>query len=420
MLAAIAAVIQTAPNRTAIYVGNGLEHHRNGMENIRTIGFLPAITGAVDTKGGNRIYESPPIPRLTLYDERPLRSLSPIGAQEFPLLYRYVRQCHNIRGLQAMVTGNPYPLRGLIMTAANPALTNPDSHQTRRALAGLDLLVVRDLFMTATAQLAHYFLPAASFFERSELVSHGICNQLGITRKLLSYQDCQDEYQFWHDLAHRLNAGDYFPWDTEEDLNAWLLSETEWTPEFLLSRPEGVTFKPVAYEKWRNQPFATSTGKICFISQEHINLGFPGLPEYTQNQTHLADEEFLLISGARRRLFNHSRNHQIPEFRQADPEAFLTIRADDAQYLNISNGEWVLVTGPVGTLRIRALVCANDSMRERVVTIPHAWEAANVNQIIPDDVLDPLSGFPVLKAVSIRIEGTGTMGAENFHLLSDC
>ena len=118
--------------------------------------------------------------------------------------------------------------------------------------------------MTATAKLAHYFLPAASFFERSELVTHGVCNELGITRRIFSHENCQDEYQFWHDLAHRLGAGEFFPWENEEELNAWLLSETDWSTEQLMSHPEGIQWKPLTYEKWRQQPFATASGEISF------------------------------------------------------------------------------------------------------------------------------------------------------------
>ena len=162
-----------------------------------------------------------------------------------------------------------------------------------------------------------------------------------------------------------------------------------------------------SYEKWRSQPFATASGKIRFISTEHEALGYPGLPEYPQQPPAIPEKGLLLISGARRRLFNHSRNHQIPEFQRMDPEPFLTIRAEDAQRLQISHGEWVQVMGPVGEMRIRASVCANEGMHPGIVIIPHAWAAANVNQIIPNSILDPLSGFPVLKAVPVQIQGTG-------------
>ena len=36
----------------------------------------------------------------------------------------------------------------------------------------------------------------------------------------------QDEYEFWRDLARRLGAAEYFPWEDEPALNRWLLEPT--------------------------------------------------------------------------------------------------------------------------------------------------------------------------------------------------
>ena len=38
---------------TVIYVGNGLEHHENGINNIRACAYLDGLIGAVDQKGAN-------------------------------------------------------------------------------------------------------------------------------------------------------------------------------------------------------------------------------------------------------------------------------------------------------------------------------------------------------------------------------
>ncbi len=56
-----------------------------------------------------------------------------------------------------------------MVNGGNPALTLPDSDRVAEAMKKLDLLVVMDLFMTETAQLADIFLPACSFLEKSGL-----------------------------------------------------------------------------------------------------------------------------------------------------------------------------------------------------------------------------------------------------------
>ena len=53
-------------------------------------------------------------------------------------------------------------------------LTNPNAHETRRAMEQLDLVIVQDLFMNQTAkEFAHVFLPAASSFEKDGTFMNG-------------------------------------------------------------------------------------------------------------------------------------------------------------------------------------------------------------------------------------------------------
>ena len=219
----IAEAMAEASPAVVNYVGNGLEHHENGINNIRAVACLDALLGALDRKGGNRLAEGFPSNRLTLYRERPLTELGPIGAERFPVLYGMRRECHTMTAMDTILSGRPYPLKAMLLTAANPAMTNPNTEKVTRALGALELFVVRDLFLTETARLAHYVLPAASFLERSELHVHAMFQVVTLSRKLLSFPGVQDEYRFWHDLAHRLGAGAYFPWKDEEELTRWLL-----------------------------------------------------------------------------------------------------------------------------------------------------------------------------------------------------
>lgn len=73
----IARAMGAAAPRVAVYVGNGLEHHENGVNNIRAIAMFDGLLGSVDVEGGNRYGESLGLRDLTLYEERPLRRLDP-------------------------------------------------------------------------------------------------------------------------------------------------------------------------------------------------------------------------------------------------------------------------------------------------------------------------------------------------------
>jgi len=217
-----------------------------------------------------------------------------------------------------------YPLRGLIATGANPVLTNPNAKKVAKAFASLELLAVRELFLTESAKLAHYVLPAASFLERSELHYHAHHQRVTLTTKVLDIPGVQDEYTFWQDLAHRLGFGErYFPWENEEEVNRAILEPTEIALEELKKHPEGYVYKPLRYKKCQDRPFPTPTGKFQFSSQYLKELGYPEVSAYTPPRyvSHPNKESpFVLITGARKYLFYHSRYRNIARFRTAIPQ----------------------------------------------------------------------------------------------------
>jgi anaerobic selenocysteine-containing dehydrogenase len=398
---------QAAP-RSLIYAGNGLEHHVRGTENLRSIACIDALLGSIDRVGSNRWPDSFPLTRLTLYQENPLDDLDPIGAREYPVLYQFNQECHTLTGIDAMLTGHPYPVRGLLLTAANPLLSNPHSDKVHRAFAGLDLLVVRDLFLTETARLAHYVLPAASFLERTELHVDFAHNRVHLTNAVISRAQNQDELSFWRDLSQRLGIGDMFPWENETSLNHWLLQNTGVKLEDIVGKPMGHSFAPLSYEKWRDRPFPTRSGRIEFASSTLADHGFSRLPEYPLGEGALKvdpDFPFVLISGNRQKKYVGSRYQNRSSLGKAATAPIVTIGDADAQGLGITSGDLVTVTSRTGSLTLACRV--SDEADPGIVQIPFGWAKANVNILTPDDRNDPVSGFPSLKEVPVHIAPAG-------------
>jgi anaerobic selenocysteine-containing dehydrogenase len=403
----IASLMAKAAPAVVNYVGNGLEHHENGVNNIRAVAYLDGLLASVDAKGGNRLAEGLEANRLTLYEELPLRELQPIGADRFPVLYGMRRECHTMTAMETILSAKPYPLKAMLLTAANPSMTNPNTDKVRRALGALELLVVRDLFLTETAQLAHYVLPAASFLERSELHVHAMFQLVTLSRKLLSYPEVQDEYQFWRDLAHRLGAGSYFPWADESELTRWILEPTGISVKTLQGHPEGYEYAPIRYQKWMARPLDTPSGKVEFTSQYLRDLGFSELAEYKPPAYSSSPDPsypFVLITGARKLLFYHSRFQNIERFASAARNPEMEMHPDDATRLGISDGDIVRVSSRIGTIEIPVTVKAPNEILPGTLQVTHGYRQANVNLLTPDDVCDPISGFPLMKAVQVRVE----------------
>jgi len=400
-------IAQNRP-KLAINPGVSLEHQPNGFDTTRVIACLAGLAGAVDTEGGALWAEAMGTRALTLYDELPLLHEGPVGADKYPLLYQLGKECHSITAMDYMLGRGQYPLRGLIVTGANPVLSNPRAKKVMEAFSGLDLLVFRDLFLTESAKLAHYVLPAASFLERSELHVQSYRQMVTLSTRVLEIPGVQTEYEFWHELAHRLDLGEsYFPWEKEEDALKWILEPTGIGIEELKTHPQGYVYRPMRYKKYQNRPFPTSSGKYEFASMTLKQMGYPEIPAYqAPAYREQPDSEYplVLITGARMPLYLHSRYRNIEHFKKAVSESGVEIHPQDAKRLGIEDGERVRVISEIGAIEVPANIMQENGILPGFVQISHGWDEANVNLLTDDRQLDPISGFPNLKLVPVKIE----------------
>ncbi|MEK6193852.1 MAG: molybdopterin-dependent oxidoreductase, partial [Deltaproteobacteria bacterium] len=175
-------VLQSLP-RCVSFPGISLEHQVNGFNTIRAIASLSALCGALDIEGGEPWNKEIRVNDLNPLDKEQFNTMGPAGYARYPLFYEVMQKCHSIPGIDYMLGKGDYPKMGLIFAGTNPVLTNPNSKKVAEAFAGLDLLVARDLFMTESAKLAHYVVPAASFLERSELHFYSDVQRVGLSKK---------------------------------------------------------------------------------------------------------------------------------------------------------------------------------------------------------------------------------------------
>ena len=400
-------IIKNRP-KISIFPGAGPEHHENGVDSIRTFAILWCLCGSLDISCGLFWPEAMGGQKLTLYDEVSLNDQKPIGADKFPVLYDIRKECHTMMAMDYMLGKGEYPLKGLILTAANPAVTNPNTRKVEKALASLDLLVVNDFFLTPTARLAHYVLPAATFLERSEIHYYPKKQMVNLTAKIIEIPGVKDEYALWHDLAARLGFGEkYFPWENEEEVNRWILEPTGISLEDLKSHPAGFFFKPVRFKKHLKKRLPTPSGKLEFASPYLKKLGLSEIPEYVQPY-HLRHPRkkypFVLTTGARKSLLYHSRHQNIPRFRTVHPAPEVEIHPADAAQLGIEDNDLVQVTSEIGSIEIRATIRHPSELRQGVIEIYHGWEECRVNFVTFDNINDPISGFPLLKAIPVQIK----------------
>jgi len=383
--------------------GSALEQHTNSIQNVRAVACLLAITGNLDVSGGN-IFSS--FPQTT--QPKPMQTISdrkPIGTREHPLFTSTFKQAQAMVLPENMRNKSTYPIRAMIFSGANPAMTWPDSKKTEEFLEGLEFLVVMDTFMTRTARFAKVVLPASTFLERDELNTN---NPPSLQRKFLQVGVCWPDWRFYSELIKHLDLKPEEFFDREENAINFLLKPLNLTYKQIAENPFGFKIAQAKPGATREKGFPTKSGKIELSSEVLKAFNYNPLPLYTEpseapkSSPDIAkDYPIILTTGARTPFFTHSQMRNIPKLLELHPEPFIEINPATAKMLDIKDGELVSVETQRGKIKIKAKL--TEKIKEGVTHIPHGWEKANVNILTDIEARDPISGFPSLKSLLCRI-----------------
>ena len=379
----------------------------------RAICCLRAVTGNVDKPGSCVLAEGPdfvsemelemsdalaperrarclntPFTPLQCYDgyDRARKLTEKLGRT---LPERYLTSALPHLVLRAMEEGEPYPVRALIVNATNPLLTYADTHRVFDALMGLDLLVVLDYYMTPTAMIADYVLPAAGAIERPVLQVHGGVANMGYggPAAVEPYYERRTDYDVFRGLGLRLGQEDAWPEETLADAFAAQLARAgmDWDAFCQL----GIYWQPPAHAKHelpgpdgRPQGFATTTGKIELASEFLPTLGGPRLPEPAAPAAPLCSPELVedaeraggahlpMITGSRKQPYNASMYFNNPAFRQKSPHPVAEVSEATAGRLGLKPGDRVEIATDKGSARF---ILETAPLRDDLVNVDYGW-----------------------------------------------
>jgi anaerobic selenocysteine-containing dehydrogenase len=384
---------------------NATTHHYNGVENHRAIILLSALTGNFDVPGGN-CWMPDPIPTndITLHER--VANMSPgLGSDRFPIWTSMYREMQSNVLADRIESGKPYPIKAIFGAGLHPEYF-PNSNRLAENLKKLDFIVVTDYFHTAGTRLADIVLPIASWLERHILIT-GPGSATLIEPAIEPVGQTWPEWKIYFELAKRLGLGDEF-WggDLEACFN-YRLQPSGITVDDLVRQPEGTVKRPLPAQpaKYYEQAgFQTPSGKVEISSSILAQHGHEPLPVYKEpaespfSQPQLADSyPLVLTSGARNLAYTHSQFRNIPALRELMPEPLVDINPADANARGIESGDMVMIVSPRGCIMMKANV--TDTILPGVVSLPHHWPGeANVNSLIDDKNLDPISGFAPSKS----------------------
>ena len=396
-----------------IYQGtNTQDQTANGTQNSRAFSILQVITGNINNPGGWAIS-----PRLKVGNVGMEVEGEPLGADQYPLFYEVWGRKSPYGVVTCVPESVPERLKAFLVIGGNPILSMPDSNAFKAAFKKLELLVVHDLFMTETGELAHYVLPACSHLEKWGLAyTYNVCHclpYLMLRKKVIEpLHESWSEWRFFTELAKKLGMGDKFPWKSEEELVAFELGPTGLTLKQLLEeKPEGAFYQQKKYGM-KDSRFSTPTGKIEIYSEALERVGFDPLPTYLEpRKSPLSSPDLLkkypliLSTGNRNVHYTHGQFRGIKSLKEKNPEPRAEMGIKTARQYGIKEADDIVIETNRGTVRMKAHV--DERVAEGVVLIPHGWpREANANLLTDADCREPIMGYPDMKSLLCSIRKT--------------
>lgn len=333
--------------------GYGVQRYFYSDMTFRAINTLAAITGNVQTER--------PAPFLNWGS-----FLAPGGPTNIvPVVMLY----------DAITRAQPTGIKGLFIAGRNFVNQMPDMNRMiNEVLPHLGLIVVSDLFMTATARQADYVLPAASFLECVDVrVTVARHSYLTLQQKVIEpLYESKTDFQIAAELGRRMGFAQYFDKSEEEYLEEILATgrpEAEAVSMEML-REGSVPAKPLG----KPHALETPTGRIEFYVERLKQFG-QELPVFLENlESNRSDKAkkypFTLLS-THPKYRKHSSMANIPSIRKKDPEPLLEINPADAEPRGIGDRDPVCVFNDRGTVKLRAKL--DPRMRPGVLNIEEGW-----------------------------------------------
>jgi formate dehydrogenase major subunit/formate dehydrogenase alpha subunit len=390
--------------RPAIYYTMGVTQHSHGTQNVFAIANLALMTGNLGKestgvnplRGQNNVQgatdmgcipnQYPGYQRVDMESIREkFESAWGVKLSDKP----------GLAATEMIIAAEEGNLKALYIMGENPAISDPDINHTIKALKKLDFLVVQDIFLTETAELADVVLPAACFAEKDGTFTNTERRLQRVRKAVIPPGEAREDSLIIIELSNRMGYKMKYNFIEE------VLQEigTVWPAV------AGITYNRI--KSWGLQwpcPTHNHPG-----TQYLFKGGFPrGNAAFTSvhyaRSKELPDREFPFILSTGRQLFQYhtgSMTRKVRELNKVAPEAYIEINRTDAEKLKIKNTEMLKVSSRRGSITLKALISEKPS--EGMVFIPFHYKEAAAN-ILTNTALDPICKIPELKVCAVKIE----------------
>ena len=345
----------------------GAEHHENGGMFFRTIACLPALIGAWKHRGGG-IARSVGMWQDSMIDEAALTRPDLLAGRSPRTL--------NMSRLGEILTDTDPPVHAIIMWNVNPLVSVPNAELIKRGMVRDDLLtIVHEQFMTDTAKYADYVFPATTQIESADITPSWGHLYLGWNEPAIDpLGESVSNPEFFRRLSAAMGLTEPSLFDDDLTMLRDILVNVdldELRAQYRVRVPYPEDGRPFGAGE-----FATTSGRVEFVSERLEAMGQPRLPDFVAPQEGpggpLHDRFPLQLMTSKRHLrFLNSGYSHMGTHGGAEDGPFIEIDEHDAVARSLSEGDRVRVFNDRGSLELPVRI--SSKVRPGVVVVPWGW-----------------------------------------------
>ena len=298
-------------------------------------------------------------------------------------------------------------IKAMYVTGENPLLSEPDLHHAEEAFKNLEFLVVQDIFMHETAEVADVVLPATTFAEKDGTFTNSERRVQRVRAVVDPVGGSRPDWEIICDLGRRLSAKRGLGLEDEFDYR----HPSEIWDEMAALTPiiAGISYERLDAEGGIQWPCPTPDHPgTRYLYEEDFPRG-PRARFVPFEQGPAADEmpseRFPLILNTGRVLYHW---HGGTITRRAEgllarmPDLEIHMSAEDGERYGVEDGEWIRVRSRRGDLEGRASY--TEKMRAGEIFVPFVKLKDHAANFLTNSAFDPDSKIPEYKVCAVRIE----------------
>jgi formate dehydrogenase alpha subunit len=289
-------------------------------------------------------------------------------------------------------------IKALYIVGENPIISEANSHHVAEAFKKLEFLVVQDIFLSQTAELADVVLPAASFAEKDGTFTNTERRVQRIRKVIEPVGQAKPDWWITCEMARRMGKTG-FDFSNPEEIMKEIASLT---PSY-----HGISYEKLEQNglQWpcpeadhhgtsilHTERFATKSGKGMLVPLEY------------KPSAEVPDKQYPFILTTDRSIFHFHTGTMTRNVQGMDllnGQELLDIKPEDAARLGIDSNTLVQVSSRRGKVSVKANV--TNTCPPGVVSMTFHFAETPTN-VLTNAALDPVAKIPETKVCAVKIE----------------